>query len=113
MAAAPVQLPLRRESQALLDEDKILRPPALALDELVHYAGRGVHEGRGGSIDEIPRREKVGAPGREAGTVEDPEDRSEDVVALHVRGAVEGIKDDGEPTASHRLHVPHLLGGDL
>src|SRR5437899_1227491 len=52
-------------------------------------------------------------PAREAGAVEDPEDRPEDVVALHVRGAVEGIQDDGEPTASHRLHIPHLLRGDL
>ena len=111
--ADAVQLPLRREAEALLDQEEFFGTAAPALDELMDTAGRRVDERRRGSVDQISGGEQIRTEGRKAFPVEDPEDRPEDVVALHVRGAVERIEDDGESPAAHLLDRPHLLGGDL
>src|SRR3989454_3811864 len=97
MPADAIQLPLRREPEGLLDEDELLRPPALALDELVHLAARGVHEGRGGALDEIsPPGQGRGPPG-EAGAPPEPQDRPQEGVALHVLGTLARVHERREP----------------
>src|SRR5437773_7652121 len=100
VTADAVQFALRREADALLDQEELLRTAAPALDELVDAAGGRVDERRRGPVDQISRGEQVRAERRKAFPVEDPEDRPEDVVALHVRGAVERIEDHGESPAS-------------
>ena len=96
-----------------MHEEELLGAPSAPLHELVDRAPRGVHERRGGAVDHVPRCEQVGAAGREAGPVEDPEDRPEDVVASHVRRSIERVEDDGEAPAAHVLHLAHLLGGHV
>src|SRR2546428_8800392 len=45
--------------------------------------------------------------------MEDAEDGPEDIVAPHVRRAVERIEDDREPPTAEILHLSHFLRGDL
>src|SRR2546426_3292721 len=65
--ADPVQLPLRREPDAFVDQSELLRAAAPALDKLVDLASRRVHKGRGGPVDHLAGGEEGGYPGRDAG----------------------------------------------
>src|SRR3989442_3937669 len=62
MTADPVQLPLRREPQAFCDQEELLWTTSPAEDELVHSALRGVHEGRRGPVNGVPRRQQAPPP---------------------------------------------------
>ena len=85
VAADAVQLPLRRQAEALLDLGEFLGPSSASLHEFVDASFRRVHQGRGGTINQVAGGEQVGPASRESLPIEDAEDRAEDVVALHVR----------------------------
>src|SRR3989442_8985718 len=48
MPADSEQLPLRRETEAFLDEEELVGPAGAAKDELVHAVPGGVDQSRGG-----------------------------------------------------------------
>src|SRR5207245_758981 len=109
MPADAEQLPFRRQAEAFLDEEELVGPAGAALNELVHAAPRGVHQRRGRAVDQVARGEQVPTARRKRLAIEDPEDRPEDVVAPHVRRAVERIEDDGEAPPADLLHLPPRL----
>ncbi len=79
----------------------------------MHPVPGRVHERRRRAVDQVARREQVPTRRRELLPIEDPENRPEDVVAPHVRRAVERIEDDREAPAAEVLHFSHFLRGDL
>src|SRR3989441_9225493 len=113
MTADAEQFASRRETEAFLDEEELVGSAGAALDELVHAVPGGVDQRRRRAVDQVARREEVPTGRRELLPIEDPEDRPEDVVALHVRRAVERIEDDRETSAAEVLHLSHFLRGDL
>src|SRR2546426_918708 len=81
--------------------------------ELVHAVPRGAHQRRRRAVNKIAGGEQIPTRCRELLPIEDPEDRPEDVVAPHVRRAVQWIEDDRETSAAEVLHLSHFLRGDL
>src|SRR3989442_11548773 len=103
----------RREAEVFFDEEELVGSASAALDELVHAVPRGVHQRRRRAVNQIAGGEQIPTRRRELLPIEDPEDRPEDVVAPHVRRAVQWIEDDPETSAAEILHLSHFLRGDL
>src|SRR3989442_8759579 len=55
MPADSEQLPLRRETEAFLDEEELVGPAGAAKDELVHAVPGGVDQSRGGGVEQGSR----------------------------------------------------------
>src|SRR3989449_73147 len=113
MAADAEQFAFRREAEGVYDEEELVGSASAALDELVHAIPRGVHQRRRRAVDQIAGGEQIPTRRRELLPIEDSEDRPEDIVAPHVRRAVEWIEDDRETSAAEVLHLSHFLRGDL
>src|SRR5438093_8212634 len=113
MTADAEQFAFRREAEVFFDEEELVGSASAALDELVHAVPRGVHQRRRRAVDQIAGGEQIPTRRRELLPIEDPEDRPEDIVAPHVRRAVERIEDDREPPTAEILHLSHFLRGDL
>src|SRR5207245_10594299 len=101
------------EAEAFFDEEELVGSARAALDELVHAVPGGIDQRRGRAVDQVARCEQVSTRRGELLPIEDPEDRPEDVVAPHVRRAVERIEDDREPSPPDLLHLSHLLRSNL
>src|SRR2546428_14121144 len=84
VTAEAEQFAFRREAEAFFDEQELVGSASAALDELVHAVPRGIDQRRGWAVDQVARREQVPTRRRELLPIEDPEDRTEDVVAPHV-----------------------------
>src|SRR3989442_14523748 len=81
MPADSEQLPLRRETEAFLDEEELVGPAGAAKDELVHAVPGGVDQSRGGGVDQGARGEKDPAPRPERPPGKKTQDRPPKVVS--------------------------------
>src|SRR2546426_8465527 len=100
MPADSEQLPLRRETEAFLDEEELVGSAGAAKDELVHAVPGGVDQSRGGAGDQGAGGGKTPTGGRGRLSVQEPPERPQNVVAPHLRRAVERVEGDGETPAA-------------